>query len=234
MNNKKQKLDTIQEILYTVLVILCVRLIICFVIDIKTIDCVANYVCKSYKNQQYNEYIYADGNVNEYVLDETSKLIEQGNVPKSLIYYFYKNGGMVYVTDDKLGKSGNVKTKNNHEVLGIFRFNEKQKYSIWVIDKLEDTIRAGTLEHEFGHYLDYLYGWSSKNEDFVKIFEEEKDNFQKYINNGEHYNTETEYFAECYSVYLTDGITLKKYCSKTYETMELLTEQLDIFYNTKK
>lgn len=226
--DKNQKLDIMQETLLTLLAIISVRLILLFAIDFTPL---ADYICKSYENQQYNEYIYAEGKVNEYVLDETSKLIAQGNVPKSLIHYFYEDGGMVYVTDKDLTEMCDEKETEKHKyrVLGFFQ-HEKSEYCIYFSNDINDTL-GGTLEHEFGHYLDYLFGWVSVGSHFEEIFAEEKGYFQKNINSGEHYKTEKEYFAECYSVYLTDGKTLKKYCPRTYEIMELLTDQLETFYN---
>lgn len=224
---KRQKAEMIQETLLTLLVILSVRILFIFLLDLTPL---ADYICKTYENQYYDEYIYAEGKVNEYVLDETSKLIAQGNVPQSLIYFFYENGGMVYVTDEDLtAMCYDESEKNEHNVLGIFRHGNGE-YRIYFSNRLGAT-SCGTLEHEFGHYLDYLFGWYSKNNSFEEIFNEEKENFQKNISSNEHYKTQTEYFAECYSIYLTEGETLKRYCPKTYEIMELLTEQLEIFYN---
>ena len=158
-----------------------------------------------YENQQYNEYIYVEGKVNEYVLEETNKLIEE-NVPKSLVYYFYENGGMVYVTDNDLTEMcNNISNKNKfYHVTGLFL---KKDCSIYFSNHIGNT-KYGTLEHEFGHYLDYLFGWYSESENFKEIFAEEKGSFQKNINNEEHYKTEDEYFAECYSIYLTEGETI--------------------------
>lgn len=223
--SKNEKLDLIQEILLTVLAILVVRLILIFAVDLNAL---ADIICKRYENKQYNEYVYAKGSINEYVLDETSKIIMQGNIPKSLYQTFYENGGMVYVSDEELNKICHEEEKENATILGVFEYGETD-YSIYLTDDLEYTT-CGTLEHEFGHYLDYLFGWKSESERFLKIFEEEKKGFQENINNGEHYKTQGEYFAECYETYLTDKKKLKKYCPKTCQFIDELTTSLETYY----
>lgn len=222
----KQKLDTIQEILLTMVAIIVVRIILLFALDFTSL---ADYICRPYTDQYYDKYVYAEGRINEYVLDETSKLITQGNVPQSLIYYFYDMGGMVYVTDKDLSTLCHDETEKDREnVLGFFRYG-KGEYCIYLSNKLANTNSA--IEHEFGHYLDYLFGWYSTKDNFEKIFDEEKESFQKNISNNEHYKTQKEYFAECYSLYVMEKETLQRYCPKTYAEMEILTEQLEIFYN---
>jgi len=222
---EKQKLDITQEILLTMIAILFFRVIMLFMLDFTSI---ADYLCRAYENQYYDKYVYAEGKINEYVLDETSKLITQGNVPQSLVHFFYEMGGMVYVTDKDLTLMCDKKTEENQRrTIGFFRYKGNE-YSIYFSDELSSTTCA--YEHEFGHYLDYLFGWYSESDNFEKIFNEEKESFQKYISDNEHYKTQDEYFAQCYSLYLTDEEILKRYCPKTHEVIELLSNEVERCY----
>lgn len=91
----KKRIDILQGVLGTIIVIIAIRMVILIALDITPL---ADYCFKKYENQQYNEYIYAEGKINEYVLNEISELITQGNMPKALVYYFYKDGGIGVVS----------------------------------------------------------------------------------------------------------------------------------------
>lgn len=73
------------------------------------------------------------------------------------------------------------------------------------------------LYHEIGHAYDYCMQRISDTEEFKEIFEDEKENFHKYIEDDEYYTANThEYFAETFEEYVKENENLKNYLPKTY------------------
>ena len=68
--------------------------------------------------------------------------------------------------------------------------------------------------HELGHFLGWIAGNVDRNNDFKAIYNAEKGNYTK-TNKGYVTKDASEFFAECYSVYITDRAWLQKQCPRT-------------------
>lgn len=216
---ERQKLDKIQEVLSTVLAIVSIRILFIFLLGITPL---ANYIGMQYENQYYNNYIYAEGKTSSYILEETQKSLD--NIPQSLVSFFYKNGGMVNVTNEEYESTYTYKNDViKFNVAGYFRHADNEENSITIMTDLYN-IQNGTVEHEFGHYLDSLFDDISEKEIFNSIYLEEYKSFKSNIESSNYYDNNVEYFAESFSKYLTEPKELKKYCPKTYDFIEYLMD----------
>lgn len=216
---KKQKTEKIEEILCTIVAILSVRVAFIFILGFTPL---ANYIGVQYENQYYNKYIYAEGQASECILDETQKAID--NVPQSLLSFFYENGGMVNVTNEGYESTYNYKNDIiKFRVAGFFRHKGEEEYSIYIINNLNN-IMYGTVEHEFGHYLDFLFDDISSDKLFKNAYLEEYQDFKEHIESNNYYDNQSEYFAESFSYYLNEPKKLEKYCPQTYNVFEWLVD----------
>jgi len=220
---ENQKIDKIQEFLCTVLVILSIRILFIVLLGITPL---ANYIGVQYENQYYNKYIYAEGKASSCILEETQKALN--NVPQSLVLLFYKNGGMVNVTNEEYESTYTYENDViKFSVAGFYQHKNDEEYSISIMIDLSN-IQGGTVEHEFGHYLDYLFDVISEKEFFNSIYLEEYKSFKSHIESSNYYDNNKEYFAESFSKYLTEPKELKKHCPKTYNFFEFLMDTVNI------
>lgn len=215
--------NKIVEILSSVVAIVMVQIIFSFLLELTPL---ANYIGVKYEDQYYNKNIYVDGKVRSYILEETQRSLD--NIPESLRSMFYKNGGMINVTNKEyegsyIYKSATIKYK----VVGSFYYASDEDYCINIMDNLSQ-IKRGTLEHEFGHYLDRLFEVVSEKKLFEDAYLNEYQNFKEYINEDNYYNDKNEYFAECFSIYINETKKLKKYCPKTYSVIDLLMDDVEV------
>ena len=218
---KDKKLEMLERILKIALILLSIKIIFPIMLDCTSCT---DYFFETYQNQCYNEYIFVEGKTNEYILQNINDYMSK-NIPEEIRYFFFENGGMIYVTDENLTtQTKRIKSSNNNNdkrrVLAYFRYDDTE-YSIHLSNILADT-KEGTLEHEFGHYLDYYYDDFSETNIFKEIFDEEYPMFKKNIDNDEHYSTQSEYFAECFSVYLENEKQLIDTCPKTYIVIKIM------------
>ncbi len=121
----------------------------------------------------------------------------------SLIKAFKKNG-FTYTIDNGLSTTG------------VFSPTRKL---------ISLSYHSDVVYHELGHYLGYVTGKSDKTDEFGKIYDAEKDDYD-----GENVSyakkTQAEFFAECYRMYCTDKSGLKKCCPKTYAFIKEQLEKL--------
>lgn len=216
---KKQKDEKIIEFFITVIAIISVRIIFVLMLYLTPL---ANYIGVKYENQYYNKNIYTEGKISGYILEETQKALD--NIPKSLISLFYENGGMVNVTNEKHESAYTYENDViKFEVAGFYRHKSNEIYIMNYID----SIQYGTVEHEFGHYLDFLFDVISEKQLFTTIYLEEYHNFKEHIKSDNYYDNNKEYFAESFSTYTTNPKKLKKYCPKTYLFLVFLIDQVE-------
>lgn len=216
---KKQKLDKIQEILCTITAILSIRVLFIILLGATPL---ANYIGVQYENQYYNKYIYAEGKTSSCILEETQKSLD--NVPQSLVSLFYKNGGMVNVTNEEYESTYTYKNDViKFNVAGFFRHADESIYIMTDLSNIED----GTVEHEFGHYLDSVFDDISEKGYFNSIYLEEYESFKNHIQSSNYYDNNVEYFAESFSKYLKEPKELKMYCPKTYDFIKYLMSMIE-------
>lgn len=87
---------------------------------------------------------------------------------------------------------------------------------------LTNTDAAGAMNHEIGHYFDYmLAGQISSTDSFISIYNDEKTSFDEGTNDYA-MSDPAEYFAEAFREYIECAGYLKKCCPSTYTTLNNL------------
>ncbi len=179
---------------------------------------ITNHIGQIYTDTTYNNLIEVKGKASSFVINYTELKIT--NVPSGIVESFLLAGGKVFITDTDLDSLLSVKTegKTESKTAGFFKHG-KAGIGIWLSTDLMKTY-DGTAEHEFGHFVDWKYGWLSEQLPFAMIAEHEKTAFKENINSSEYYQSDKEYFAECFSMFCTNPTLLKTHCPMTYEIIK--------------
>lgn len=107
------------------------------------------------------------------------------------------DGFSIYITTENIAQvyyEGKFKS-----VRATFRRNAKEIR----IENREVAIFE-SVEHEFGHYLDFLNGDTSWSEEFGQIYEEESEEFKTRISNPGCVSNQGEFFAETFYYIIKD------------------------------
>lgn len=116
---------------------------------------------------------------------------------------------------------------------GAFIMDQDEKFTGRIMIK-GDSIHTGwdsikkTVLHEYGHYLDYLYGWTlSDNTEFIQITKKEE---SRYRNEQKRNNLRDpkEYFAESFADYLILASKLKEEAPETYQYMKQIIDDIHL------
>ena len=121
-----------------------------------------------------------------------------------------ENGWVIEVTNEDLQD----KFKRDNPVAGITIHTDKRIYL-----KNEPIIIKYSLYHEVAHALDKSLGYPSNTEEWVEIFEEEKDNFHAvgmFVNNY-HQSNPCEYWASAVNNILMTADKYEDSAPRTYE-----------------
>lgn len=137
--------------------------------------------------------------------------------------------------------------KNKNDILlGYTTYYNRTMYVSNNNENKDDVIRV--LFHEFGHSIDYDFIKStsvavynnkieyfdsshwvpkcySESPEFIKIFEEEKNNIKLYSNEEYFLKDSSEYFAECTAIYHLQNDKLKRLAPKTYAFLYKIINQ---------
>ena len=127
------------------------------------------------------------GNVDSYYLSLLNK--ELNKLPSNVLNKFVNSGWHIYVTSENIAKT--VFGGQYSSVQGVTIYKEKTI----LISAKESCIRESTI-HEFGHFIDYTYNFSSDSVAFKNIYKEEVDLFKSRITNSSCVRDEQEFFAE--------------------------------------
>lgn len=81
-----------------------------------------------------------------------------------------------------------------------------------------------TVAHEVFHAFDDYLGFISDSDEFISIYEQEKDLMQVtgFVSAGQHTANTKEYFAEACQMYIYDAETLKESAPRTYSFIDNL------------
>ena len=111
-------------------------------------------------------------------------------------------------------------------ICGITDYNKNIIY----ISSNSNTIRRATI-HEVGHAIAYELGWVEETDEFVEIFEEEKEFFTDCcsIGDGHEISDKYEYFASVYQNMILDYSDTKSEVPKTVEYIEDCLSRISIF-----
>ncbi len=127
------------------------------------------------------------GNVDSYYLSLLNK--ELNKLPSNVLNKFVNSGWHIYVTNENIAKT--VFNGEYSSVQGVTIYRDKTI----LISAKESCIRESTI-HEFGHFIDYTYNFSSNSIVFKNIYKEEVDLFKSRITNSSCVRDEQEFFAE--------------------------------------
>lgn len=166
----------------------------------------------------YNEYLHIDGTA----IKEDIVFLENSldRLPKWLIETHQKTGGIIYLKSTPFEKVFHKEYKREIQPIGTFHTGNNNIKVFNEIHSMENT-----LFHEYGHFLDKLFSVSDSKE-FQEIFEAERSQFREKIRSSDYYFlSESEYFAEAFSIYISNGNKLEKYCPMTYNIIEKYVER---------
>lgn len=148
-------------------------------------------------------------------VDDVDILESAPLLPKALVDDFYADGYICVVRPDIVSNNPDLEDDGTHRVLGYIDSTNKA-----VVLRRPYGPDSATLYHEMGHYLDSryknVYGTSaSESQDFLSIYNEEKQNASSYAQ-----TKSSEYFAENYANYLMTPFKFKESCPRTYAFFE--------------
>lgn len=142
------------------------------------------------------DLVKKDGKVANTYVDAVNKQLNL--LPREILDGFKKRGWNVYVTDRNLAKTYFDGVYGSVRAVTIYAAKV-----IYIEDR--DVAVKSAPTHEFGHYLDFVTGWSSMTPEFEKIYEEEVSTFKKNIPNSSSVRDEQEFFASIFSYMYTDS-----------------------------
>lgn len=132
-------------------------------------------------------------------------------IPPNLLNRFYNNGYTLVLTTKSI--QGNYYNGSVAGVIsGLFVGDDKTIY-VAATEKYVDM----ALLHEFGHFLDSLYGFVSLSDEFKQIYYEEKDYITVFAYDDHYKSNPQEYFASAFEQMMKNPERCKSEVPKTYE-----------------
>lgn len=161
-----------------------------------------------------------EGNVSRRM--QSTQLEYWNRVPESVRTAFEEDGWEFVLTDKSI--AGTYYGTELGNIAGLTKSSEKVIY----IEDRESAIRRAT-GHEFGHYVDVAYGWASLSDEWVAIYEEEKDQLNEIggVGDGHTTSSATEYFAEVFQQVINYPDSCKESAPQSYEYIMGLLENFD-------
>lgn len=209
---KKEKILSVSLLLVGVLLL--------FSLAAMSIDLPTKYL--KYKNEQcdhVSSQLQFSGDLDEYTKQYAIYAFNQ--VPER--YIDLLSDWEVIVTNDNIAKIVNSKGYKFSDNSIAFSGN---RYSGVTLLKDEVIYVSGTakaidnsMTHEIGHAIEKSLGYPSKTEEFIRIYEAEKDLI--FIEDSQEYykSTNREYWAECFEMFISEPTRLQKNVPRTYEYM---------------
>lgn len=180
-------------------------------------------ICVKYKD---NPYYLSRKNVSQSLKDFISDFEFEGEISNESIeiaqkYYFKipenfrnkfkENGWKIIISNEDLNEKY---YESIIPIAGLTIYDDKIIYlGNYGIHLSEAVI------HEFGHYFDFINGRISNSEEFLNLFDKEKNNLY-FLNNTLKNNAKkqsSEFFAECFQQYFNRPELLKNACPDTYQ-----------------
>jgi len=139
--------------------------------------------------------------------------LELSLVPAEQIKFLKSKGWKIELTSEDLAKKYGYSDK----ICGITVYNDKVIY----ISAYEYAIRRSTI-HEIGHAIAASLGWVEETEEFIEIFEAEKEQFTDCcsIGDGHEISDKYEYFASVYQNMILDYEATKAEVPRTVAYIE--------------
>ena len=142
----------------------------------------------------YLDYIKTEGNISKDLISYLD--LKLSCIPENLLSSYFNLGGIILITDKDISKTY-YSEYNFGNIIGL----HDARRNIIYMSNSEYAIDSALI-HEFGHVLDSLSDWDSMNQDFLKIFNQEKDSFEVESYDNHYKSNEREFFAEVFQEYI--------------------------------
>lgn len=148
-------------------------------------------------------------------------------LPEEYLNDYIYNDGIIYVSDGDIASKYDLETDGCDGLQGKFT-PEHNKFEIYFDT---DCLTKELFYHEFGHFVcfDIFSRDEEKLDEYTKIYELEKFNFTQINSNmltsddaNYFVEDEKEFFAETFSLYLTNPEFMKEYFPNTYNYYKVL------------
>lgn len=147
-----------------------------------------------FQRDSYYGIVQIVGDVDPEYVDVVEKVLI--TLPPVLIESFLNEGWNIYVTAEDIATNYQYTPGS---VLGITDYGRE---CIYIQDNYDAVCSA--VEHEMGHYLDYIANVPSLGETFNLIYQEEVEWFKSYIPNPHCVTGPQEFFAEIFAWIIID------------------------------
>lgn len=161
------------------------------------------------------------GNVEQKYIDIVEEQLL--TLPPVLVNMFINEGWQLCVTTEDIAH-----VYYNDKYSSVLATTEYKTKRIIIEDRDEAVI--GSVQHEFGHFLDYISGKLCWSEEFKKIYIEEAPKFKANIENSSCVRDEQEFFAETFYYLIMDN---SKCTPKAKEFIENILNNINS-YNLKE
>lgn len=143
-------------------------------------------------------------------------------IPFEHLQFLKLRGWKIELTSKNLAEEYNYPS----QICGMTDYNKRIIY----ISSNSATIRRSTI-HEVGHAIAYELGWAEEKEEFLEIYEEEKDYFADVTSIGDGHETADiyEYFASVYQNMILNYQQTRSDVPKTVEYIEECLTRISIF-----
>ena len=163
-------------------------------------------------------FVKKDGEVADSYINMANNYFEK--LPENIKTKLLENGWNIYITDENLAEKYYANTYE--KIAGVTVYDEKNIY----IEARSGAIK-NSIYHEVGHAIDSEHGFTSQNEDFNEIYENEQENFVEVGNEESNYGTSSnlEYFAETFNQIMLYPESAKENVPESYEYIENLVNE---------
>lgn len=145
--------------------------------------------------EDYYDIIKTIGCVDQRYVDIVNEKLSL--LPPVLVEQFIEEGWYIYITTEDIAS-----TYCDNKYSSVLAITDYKRKRIIVEDR--DNIEEGTIEHEFGHILDYFNGKPCWSNEFMQIYSEEVNQFKEGIPNSSCVRNEQEFFAETFCYLIID------------------------------
>lgn len=145
------------------------------------------------------------GDVSQDIIKSIESYLEL--IPQNVKKHYQNEGWQLIITTEDFGS-----------IYGYGRILALTVYGNPGITYIDDrSSAASAVIHEFGHYIDYTFGFVSSSSEYGEIYCEELSSFTSWHNtHPSNYNTPRECFAEAYQECILHPENMQAYCPRMY------------------
>lgn len=169
----------------------------------------------SYVRSSLYSFVETTSDVSDTVIAEV--MDKYDDIPSAITDSFVNDGWTLCITSENMAVtklSGSIQYQNAI-VCGLTDSSAKTIYI------LADSDGVGAVYHEFGHYIDWKTGYTSKGSSFAAIYSAEASGLTSYGT-----TSATEFFAEVYSYIMSDPATVASKCPDAYSYVKSMADSI--------